>query len=63
MATPKHTYTEAVGRRKTASARVRIMPAKAVSITVNGVDMTEYFPLTSQRKMINSPLDVLGAVW
>jgi small subunit ribosomal protein S9 len=63
MATTKHTYTEAVGRRKTASARVRIMAAKAISITVNGKDAADYFPLKSQMKMIYAPLEVLGAVY
>jgi small subunit ribosomal protein S9 len=62
MAT-KTTYTEAVGRRKTASARVRIVPAKTASITVNGVDATEYFPLPTQIKNIFAPMTVLGVTY
>jgi small subunit ribosomal protein S9 len=37
------TYTVAVGRRKTASARVKLTPADETSITVNGVPADEYF--------------------
>ncbi len=36
-------YIEAVGRRKTATARVRITPAKETSIVVNGKTAAEYF--------------------
>jgi small subunit ribosomal protein S9 len=41
--TQRKTYTVAVGRRKTASARVRLMPASKMSITVNGKPADEYF--------------------
>ncbi|MDO8561550.1 MAG: 30S ribosomal protein S9 [bacterium] len=44
MAT-KERYVEAVGRRKTASARARLVPAKSSSMTVNGKTAEEYFPL------------------
>jgi small subunit ribosomal protein S9 len=37
------TYTTAVGRRKTASARVKLTPAAKMSITVNGKPADEYF--------------------
>lgn len=49
MAT-KEQYTEAVGRRKTASARVRLVPAKTSSMTVNGKTAGEYFPLEALVK-------------
>lgn len=62
MATVK-TYTEAIGRRKTATARVRITPSKAVSITVNDKDLNEYFPLTIMRKEARASLDTLGALY
>ncbi len=62
MAT-KNTYTEAIGRRKTASARVRITPAKTTSVIVNGKDATEYFPLASQRKMVYAPMETLGVTY
>ena len=56
-------YTEAVGRRKTATARVRITPAKSSSMTVNGKDATEYFPLSEMVKTAYAPLTLLGATY
>ena len=56
-------YTEAVGRRKTATARVRISDAKSASMTVNGKKAGEYFPLEQMVKMAFSPLQVLGATY
>jgi len=37
-------YIEAIGRRKTASARVRITPAPKSTYDVNGKTVEEYFP-------------------
>lgn len=51
------TYTLAIGRRKTASARVKLTPAKETSIIVNGVPGNEYFK-TDDRRAI--PLDPFG---
>lgn len=42
-------YIEAVGRRKTATARVRITPASKMSYSVNGVDIDKYFPTRELR--------------
>lgn len=61
MATPR--YTEAVGRRKTATARVRITPAKSTSMVVNGMDASEYFPLAIQMKTAYEALTLLGATF
>jgi small subunit ribosomal protein S9 len=55
------TYTEAVGRRKTASARVRITPAKSTSVTVNGKPGEEYFPLKQMMSTVLSPIQTVGA--
>lgn len=44
-------YTTAVGRRKTASARVKVTPAAKNSITVNGKPAREYFA-TAERESI-----------
>lgn len=57
------TYTEAIGRRKTASARVRITPAKSTSLTVNGRDGSDYFPLEAMVKTAYAPLTVLGVAY
>ncbi len=48
------------GRRKTAVARVRVMPGEG-RITVNGRDYTEYFPRPAYQASVSAPLKVLGA--
>lgn len=45
-------YTEAVGRRKTSIARVRISPASKVSISVNEKDLGDYFTVESHKRSI-----------
>lgn len=50
MATEKN-YVTAVGRRKTASARVKLTPAKENSVTVNGMSAREYFK-TAERESV-----------
>jgi small subunit ribosomal protein S9 len=57
------TYTEAVGRRKTASARVRITPAKSTSMMVNGKTAEEYFPLKEMVITALSPIQTVGAAY
>ncbi|HEY1042187.1 MAG TPA: 30S ribosomal protein S9 [Candidatus Paceibacterota bacterium] len=44
-------YVTAVGRRKTASARVKLTPAKENSVTVNGMSAREYFK-TAERESV-----------
>lgn len=61
MATAR--YTEAVGRRKTATARVRITPAKSTTMIVNGMEAAEYFPLNIQMKTAYEALQALGATY
>jgi small subunit ribosomal protein S9 len=51
------TYTLGIGRRKTATARVKVTPAGKTSIVINGVTGDEYFK-TADRRAI--PLDALG---
>jgi small subunit ribosomal protein S9 len=53
-------YTEAIGRRKTATARVRITEAKSASMTVNGRTAEEYFMLPVMVKTAFSPMQTLG---
>jgi len=59
----EHTYTEGVGRRKTATARVRIQKAKNASLVVNNKDADEYFPLAIMVKTAHAPLAALGATY
>jgi small subunit ribosomal protein S9 len=61
MATKTQTYTEGIGRRKTASARVRLTPAKSASITVNGKTAEEYFPLPMMIKTAYASMQAVGA--
>ena len=56
-------YTEGIGRRKTASARVRITAAKSTSMTINGKDGVDYFPLASMMTTALSPMTLLGATY
>lgn len=55
----KEEVTRAVGRRKTAAARVRIMPGSG-RITVNGRAYLEYFPYFEWQKMVMAPLKAVG---
>ncbi len=52
-------YTEAVGRRKTASARVRLYPGTG-EIVVNELPMEEYFGRDLDRMALRSPLVLTG---
>lgn len=54
------TYTEAVGRRKTASARVRLVSAKSVSVLVNDRAADEYFSLAQEVDTVLAPLKASG---
>ncbi len=49
----------AVGRRKTAAARVRVTPGKG-AITINGRDLKDYFPLSLDQMQVEAPLKVTG---
>ena len=52
----KERYTEAVGRRKTATARVRITPASKNSFKINDRDLASYFPTAELRKIVEEAL-------
>ncbi len=54
--TKEDRYIEALGRRKTSTARVRITPATKNSFVVNGKDAKEYFQTEDARRLINDPL-------
>jgi len=63
----KERYFEAVGRRKTAIARVRLF-TKKTGFEINGKDFQKYFPILRLQKKITAPLekmkiiDKLGAI-
>ncbi|MCX6806919.1 MAG: 30S ribosomal protein S9 [Candidatus Berkelbacteria bacterium] len=56
----KHEYTQSVGRRKTATASVRLKKG-AGEITVNNKPLVEYFEQKEQAlKIIQAPLEITG---
>jgi len=50
-------YTEAVGRRKTAIARVRLTPASKNTFKINDRDLASYFPTAELRKIVEEALE------
>lgn len=54
-------YTEGVGRRKTATARVRLTQAKTEKIVVNEKPIEEYFRGAMQRKVVRTVLETKDA--
>jgi len=57
MATAKNTtYIEGIGRRKTATARVRLTPATKTEITVNDRPFAEYFMHAAAQQDVTSVL-------
>jgi len=48
-------YIEAVGRRKTSVARVRLTPAAKNSITVNEKELHQYFPVEEMQIISRQP--------
>lgn len=52
----KDTYIEGIGRRKTATARVRLTPAKETKVTVNEKTLNEYFENESFEETVMSVL-------
>lgn len=54
-------YIEGIGRRKTASARVRIVPGKDTSVLVNEKPLAEYFIHEAHQKNVLSVFEVQDA--
>lgn len=46
----KATYIEGIGRRKTATARVRLTPAQKTTVVINDKSLEEYFGNEAQRQ-------------
>lgn len=49
-------YIEAIGRRKTSTARVRIREAAKANFVVNDTDAKEYFKTEGERRLILDPM-------
>lgn len=54
------TFIEAVGRRKTASARVRLTPGKQETMLINERSLTEYFPVKKEQDTVREALENAG---
>ena len=52
MATKDERYIEAVGRRKTSVARVRLTPSAKTSVVVNEREFENYFPTVELRSVV-----------
>jgi small subunit ribosomal protein S9 len=52
-------YFQAVGRRKTASAQVKLFLNGGGEILINGKDFKEYFPTFYLQKIVLSPLELV----
>lgn len=55
-------YTVAVGRRKTASARVKITPAGTTKIAVNGKPVDEFFKTAERVSITRDPFGVAEGI-
>ncbi|MBZ0301124.1 MAG: 30S ribosomal protein S9 [Anaerolineae bacterium] len=53
-------YYEGIGRRKAASARVRLFPGGTGNIVVNDKDGQDYFPRYGDIEMVLEPLRAIG---
>lgn len=51
----KKKYIETIGRRKTATARVRLTPAAKASYAINDKDLAGYFPTAELQKIVMGP--------
>lgn len=56
----KEKYYEAVGRRKTATARVRLY-TKTKGLIVNEKDFKVYFPIIRLQKLMTAPFETMKA--
>ncbi len=61
MAATKSVYVEGIGRRKTATARVRLTPAKETTIVVNDKPLNEYFTALALQMDVQSVLETKDA--
>lgn len=53
-------YIEGIGRRKTAIARVRIIPGGTGVFLVNNLPWDKYFPTIDMQKAVRDPFDITG---
>ena len=61
MSATKTIYVEGLGRRKTATARVRLTPASSTEITVNEKPLVDYFRNAGHQKDVQAVLETKDA--
>ena len=61
MATTDKRYVEGIGRRKTATARVRLTKANETTITVNNRPLADYFKFVALQQNLQSVLATADA--
>jgi small subunit ribosomal protein S9 len=52
-------YIPAIGRRKSATAQVRITPDKKMTYVINGKSLEDYFTLETLRNTVRAPFSVV----
>ncbi|MCC2630760.1 MAG: rpsI [Candidatus Paceibacter sp.] len=55
MAETSHKYIEAIGRRKTSIARVRLTEASKMSFVINDRELADYFPTAELQRVVMEP--------
>ncbi len=61
--TTKKRYVEAIGRRKTATARVRLTAGSKEAYLINDKDLATYFPTEELQKIVTDPFKTVGTVY
>ncbi len=61
MSAQTEKYIEAVGRRKTSVARVRITPSSKNTFTVNDKDLHEYFKVLEMQNIVKQPFSLIDS--
>lgn len=56
----KKEYIRAIGRRKTATAVVRLHKSTKTSYSINGKDFALYFPTADLKKIVTSAIETSG---
>lgn len=60
--TSRRAYWYAVGRRKSAIARVRIWKKETGDMEVNGKTLAGYFPVPGHQTVVQAPLQTVGVL-
>lgn len=55
MTTKEEKYIGAIGRRKNATAQVRITPASKMTFVINDKALDDYFSVTELQKVVQAP--------